>query len=81
MASVFEFAREFKVMEDAEDGLDDLHEFWRPVAEFSKSRSGAGCGVLGRVFLRDVDQRLKFLSSSSGTLSVSLPPDFREADF
>ena len=48
VASAIEFAREFEVMEDAEDGLDDLHEFGGALgsAEFSKSGSGAGCGRL-----------------------------------
>jgi hypothetical protein len=27
VTSMIEFAGEFEVMEDAEDGLDDLHEF------------------------------------------------------
>src|SRR5580658_5238079 len=39
VASMIEFAREFKVMEDAEDGLDDLHEFGGPQALLSLARA------------------------------------------
>ena len=39
VASTIEFARQFKVMEDAEDGLDDLHEFGGRWALLSLARA------------------------------------------
>src|SRR6185437_12647633 len=60
VASAIELTREFKVMEDAEDGLDDLHEFggrWA-LGEFSKSN----------------DTVLRGLVASAAHHHVPLPP-------
>ena len=51
VAATIEFAREFKVMEDAEDGLDDLHEFGGPQALLSLARA-EGCRLLRSVMRR-----------------------------
>ena len=38
---MFEFARQLKVMEDTEDGLDDLHGFGGALAVLSLARAEA----------------------------------------
>jgi len=48
VAAAIEFAREFKVMEDAEDGLDDLHEFGGARALLSLARARAA--LVARVY-------------------------------